>query len=136
MSSPSPLRVAAEALLAATPAQPAAQPLEELLHELRVHQIELEMQNEALRQTQRYLEESRDRYADLYEFAPVGYLALTPEGVIEAINLTGAALLGLERKELLHRAFSTCVVPADQARWAAHVLSPQLRNAYEITSRF
>ncbi|MBI5331697.1 MAG: PAS domain S-box protein [Betaproteobacteria bacterium] len=90
---------------------------ESLLHELQVHQIELEMQNEALRQAQIDLEESRDRYVDLYEFAPVGYLSLGPEGLITSANLTCAALLGVERALLLGRRFATLLAEADRDRW-------------------
>ena len=114
---PNPLRAAAEAKLDPLPAQPLSRSAEELLHELQVHQIELEMQNEALRQAQMELEASRDRYVDLYEFAPVGYLTLSHTGLIEQINLTGAALLGEERKQLLQRRFARWVAPEDQDHW-------------------
>jgi PAS domain S-box-containing protein len=90
---------------------------EDLLHELQVHQVELEMQNEALRQKQTELEASRDRYHDLYDFAPVGYLTLDPNGMIEELNFTAATLLGMERKDLLHRQFTAQVVAEDQPRW-------------------
>ncbi|MDD5390267.1 MAG: PAS domain S-box protein [Gallionellaceae bacterium] len=115
--SPSQLRKQAEQRLAATAAPESPQSDANLLHELQVHQIELEMQNEALRQVQVELEESRDRYVDLYEFAPVGYLTLTCEGLIDAVNLTGAALLGMERKGLLRRRFDSYVIPDDRERW-------------------
>lgn len=88
-----------------------------LLHELQVHQVELEMQNEALRQAQFELEVSRDRYFDLYEFAPVGHLTLTPNGTIAEINLTGATLLGVERKNLLQRRFTDFVVAHERTDW-------------------
>ena len=91
-----------------------------LLFELQVHQIELEMQNEALRQTQIDLEESRDRYADLYEFAPVGYLTISA-GMIAEVNLAAAKLLGTERAKLLNRRFSTLVAAEDAKRWQGHV---------------
>ena len=93
------------------------------LHELLVHQIELEMQNEALRQTQTALGEAHDRYLDLYEFAPVGYLTLSAEGSIEEINLTGATLLGRERKALLRHRFAACVAPEDRDTWLRQFLS-------------
>ncbi|MDP2792520.1 MAG: ATP-binding protein [Sulfurisoma sp.] len=96
---------------------------EALLHDLQVHQIELEMQNEELRGAQVALEESRDRYADLYEFAPVGYLNLTDQGLIAAVNLTGAALLGYERKTLLNRRFAALLVREDAERWHLRFLA-------------
>jgi PAS domain S-box-containing protein len=65
-----------------------------LIHDLSVHQIELEMQNRELLETQLSLEISRNRYSELYDFAPVGYVTLTDKGCIEQINLTGAKLLG------------------------------------------
>ena len=92
-------------------------PAEELLHELQLQQIELEMQNEALRESQIALEKSRDRYLDLYEFAPIGYLTLTRDALIAEINLTGAALLGEDRNKLINRRFTAFVAPVDRDRW-------------------
>jgi PAS domain S-box-containing protein len=111
----------AEAELARHPVEEPL-PATELLHELQVHQIELEMQNEALRQSQIELEAARDRYADLYDFAPVGYLTLTANGMIEEINFTATTLLGVERKNLLKRRFTSLVVAEDQDRWLAFFL--------------
>ncbi len=98
-------------------------PIEELLHDLQVHQIELEMQNETLRQSQIELEESRDRYVDFYDFAPVGYVTLNHDGIINEINLTGAALLGVERNNLLRHGFTHFIVPEDRNRWNHHFLN-------------
>lgn len=90
---------------------------EVLAHELEVHQIELAMQNDELRRAQVALEESRDRYLNLYELAPVGYLTLSATGMITDINLTGTLLLGENRKNLLIRRFDLCVHPNDRDRW-------------------
>ncbi len=75
--------------------------MEKLIHELQVHQVELEMQNDEVRKAQEEVEESRSRYMDLYDFAPVGYFTLDNKGVILEANLTGAELLGIERGLLL-----------------------------------
>ena len=134
MSDAQQLLAAAEAQVARhSPAAPAARPVEELLHELQVRQIELEIQNENLRQTQELLEASRNRYADLFEFAPVGYLTLDANGFISEINLTGATLLGVERKQLLQRRFTALVVAADQDRWMQHFL--KVKKGGERTRR-
>jgi PAS domain S-box-containing protein len=101
---------------------------EALVHELQVHQIELEMQNEALRQAQVELEASRDRYVDLYEFAPVGYLTLSRDGLIEAANLTATTLLGVERKQLLGHRFAPFVTLADRDVWHRHFIEAVTRE--------
>ncbi len=79
------------------------------------------MQNEELHQSQVALEESRDRYTDLYEFAPVGYLTLSRDGIVTSINLTGAEMLGEERKTALNRHFAHYVMPEDADRWHLHL---------------
>jgi PAS domain S-box-containing protein len=90
---------------------------EELIHELRVHQVELETQAEELRRAQFELEESRDKYLDLYDFAPVGYLTLNDTALITDVNLTGAKLLGVERKKLHNARFRKFVAPEDYDQW-------------------
>jgi PAS domain S-box-containing protein len=119
---PAILRTMAEAQLAHHPVTEPL-PADALLQELQVHQIELEMQNEALRRAQTELEASRDRYVDLYDFAPVGYLTLNPNGMIEEINLAATKLLGMERKDLLHRRFTALVIAEDQNRWMTRFLT-------------
>ena len=99
-----------------------------VLQELRVHQIELEMQNERLRQAQDELEDSRDRYVDLYDFAPVGYLSITAHGMIEEINLAATRLLSMERKALLQRPFTSLVIAEDESRWLTLFLTMMEQN--------
>lgn len=84
-----------------------------VIHELQVHQIELEIQNEELRKAHQYLESSRDRYIDLYDFAPVGYISLTKTGVIAELNLTAATMFGKERLNLLHKRFHLFISARD-----------------------
>jgi PAS domain S-box-containing protein len=94
--------------------------VEKLLHELRVHQIELEMQNEELRKAQFEAEQSRAKYADLFDFAPVGYLTLDHNSFITALNITAARLLGVERRLVVNRPFSTFVHGADHHAFYTH----------------
>lgn len=101
---------------------------DDVRHELQVHQIELEMQNESLRETQFELEESRDRYRDLYEFSPVGYLTLAHDGLISEINLTACTLLGRVRSQLLHRLFASLIADEDRDRWRQHFVHNLLRG--------
>jgi two-component system cell cycle sensor histidine kinase/response regulator CckA len=90
----------------------------DLVHELQVHQIELEMQNEELRQAQEKLEASRARYFDLYDLAPVGYFTLSEEGLILEANLTAATLLGVPRGSLAKRPIVRFLFRGDQDRSA------------------
>jgi PAS domain S-box-containing protein len=79
---------------------------------LRVHQIELEMRNEELRRAQEELELSRNKYSELYDFAPIGYFTIDAHGLIEGANLKGAHLLGIERGLLLKRPFISFIEDA------------------------
>lgn len=97
-----------------------AQDAQSLIHELQVHQIELEMQNEELRKSQTELEESRSKYSDLYEFAPVGYFTLDKNSLILEVNLTGAVLLQKERSLLIKKPFSIFILKDDQDLFYKH----------------
>lgn len=106
-----------------------------LIHELEVHQIELEMQNEELRRVLVELEESRSRYADLYDFAPVGYFIFDKNGIMLELNLTGAALLGQERATLIKKPFHLFVAKDFQDRFYLHrkkVFGTQAKQTCEI----
>ena len=85
-----------------------------LLHELGVHQIELEIQNEQLRQTQVALEASRDRYLDLYEQAPVGYVTFKLEGLIVEANRLARSMLSLPPTLPSKRLFIEFIAPMDR----------------------
>jgi PAS domain S-box-containing protein len=87
---------------------------ERMLHELEVHQIELELQNAELQKARNELEVTLEKYTDLYDFAPVGYFSLDEHGQILEVNLTGAALLGVERSRLIHRPFPHFVAPSSR----------------------
>ncbi len=121
---PEDLRARAEENLKSEPDRPGDTSLEDansLIHELRVHQIELEMQNEELRRVQNDLEISRSRYADLYDFAPVGYLTLNKHGQIVDLNLTAARQLGIERGRLLNKHFQYSVFQPDKKEFFSHL---------------
>lgn len=83
-----------------------------LLHELQVHQIELEMQNDELQQTRDSISALVDRYTDLYDFAPVGYLTLGPSGNILQANLTAAKMLGIERSRFMNSTLASFLTDA------------------------
>ncbi|MGE5252377.1 MAG: ATP-binding protein [Planctomycetaceae bacterium] len=95
--------------------------LQRLVHELRVHQVELEMQNEELRLAQAQLEESRSKYVDLYDFSPVGYFVLNRGGIILEANLTGARMLGLERNRLINGMFASFVAEGFRDAFREHL---------------
>ncbi len=86
-----------------------AEDVRRLVHELSIHQVELELQNQELREAQVELAQTRDRYADLYEFAPVGYVTLRPDGRILEANLGAARMLGVDRQALLRANISSFV---------------------------
>ncbi len=121
------LRQAAEKKLTerASLSQSAQKPLspaesQTALHELEVHQIEMEMQNDELRKTHVELEVSRERYFDLYDLAPVGYCTLSEKGIILEANLTAASLLGISRNELVMSRVSRFIHKEDQDTYYLH----------------
>ena len=107
-----------------------------LLHELQVHQIELEMQNAELAQARDEADLALRRYTELYDFAPVAYLTVDDDFIIRQINLTGATLLEAERSLLIGRPFSQFVAPEDGpgfAEFAARVRAGGARETGELT---
>ena len=95
--------------------------IQKLVHELQIHQVELDMQNEELRRAQGEAEAAGAKYADLFDFAPIGYFIFNRQGLILDANLTGAGLLGVERGSLLHTPFLSHVVPAFRPEFTAHL---------------
>jgi len=132
------LRRAAEARLKEKPAtQPPQTEADErrLQHELEVHQVELEMQNEELQASWAESEAGVERYSDLFDFAPVGYFDLAADGTIRLVNLTGASLVGLGRAELTGRRFQKLLTGADRTAFndfLQRVFATQTRQAQEI----
>lgn len=84
-----------------------------LVHELQVHQIELETQNEELKRARLEADEALIKYSDLYDFAPIGLFTLNDQKQILEVNLMGAELLGMGRRSLKHRLFGQFVATAD-----------------------
>jgi len=93
---------------------------QQMLHDLRVHQIELELQNEELRRVQQELDAARERYFDLYDMAPVGYITLSEQGLILEANLTFAGLLGVGRGVLVKQPLSRFILREDQDIYYQH----------------
>jgi PAS domain S-box-containing protein len=108
------------------------------LHELRVHQIELEMQNEELRRAQAELDAARARYFDLYDMAPVGYCTIGEKGLIEEANLTAAKLLNTTRSEMLKQPWTRFLHKEDQDifyRQRKQLLETRMPAAFELRMR-
>jgi len=107
----------------------------QMLHELQVHQIELEIQNDELRRAQTELEASRSRYLDLYELAPIGYFTVSEEGLILEANLTAALLLDVKRGDLTKRPFSQFILEDNRDSYYLHrkqLFDAEEPQAYEL----
>jgi PAS domain S-box-containing protein len=129
------LRIEARQRLAGAPAgqrsaDESIDPLR-LIHELRVHQIELEMQNELLSDTLSNVNALRAKYHDLYDFAPVGYFTLDRAGGIVELNLRAASLLGQQRAQLPGRQLSDFIDPCCLPAWRAFFTQAQ-QSAEEV----
>ena len=106
-----------------------------LVHELQVHQIELEMQNEELQSARAAAEEASEKYGDLFDFAPVGYFLWDAEGRILEINLAGAALVSLDRNAVIEKRFGQFVAMEHRPAFAdfcKRVLTTDTRQTCEV----
>ncbi|MDA1232386.1 MAG: PAS domain-containing protein [Planctomycetota bacterium] len=109
---------------------------QQLIHELRVHQAELEMQNEELRRMQLELEESRDRFANLFDFAPVGYVILDHAGRVAEANLTICNALDVVRSNLIGQPLSRYVIREDAVRFHRFlkgIVAAEKKTCCEVT---
>jgi PAS domain S-box-containing protein len=103
-----------------------------LLHELQVHHVELEMQNAELQEGRDRMEALLEKFTDLYDFAPVGYLSLDETSRILEVNLTGAALLGVSRTQLINRRLTASVVPANRAAFHKFLAQIFAKNGKKV----
>ena len=132
------LRDRAEAFLTKTPSaikEILPQDVKNLVEELQIHQVELEMQNEELRRAQLELEEARDRFSDLYEFAPVGYFTISYKGLIQEANLRGATMLGVERRQLIGQPFTRFITADTQDVFYHHrqkLIETRSKQSFEL----
>lgn len=115
------LRHRAESIIQEKPLKPpvnieslSAEDTRQMLYELQVHQVELEMQNEELREAHESLEASRAKYFDFYDLSPMGYLTVSKKGLIQEANLTAATMLNLPRSALFKQPISQFIVNEDQ----------------------
>lgn len=135
------LRRKAEKVLRATRRDVAAMPVEDvqhLVHELQVHQVELEMQNDELRRAQIELEVVRDRYVDLYDFSPAGHLTLDSTGTIVKANLRAGTLLGVARNLLIGQPLAGFIASEEEEMFRRHcreVLTTGTRQTCEVRLR-
>ena len=97
--------------------------LKAVLHELEVSQIELEVQNQELVDSRHAVDESHDRYLNLYDFAPVGYMTLDKKGFIKELNLTAADLFGIERQRLINHSLAPRIFKGDIQKFRDHLIS-------------
>jgi PAS domain S-box-containing protein len=105
------------------------------LHELEVHQIELEMQNEELREARVEMESALARYTEMFEFAPVGYVTVSLDGVLREMNHAAARLLGRMRSQLLERRFDSFVISEQRLQFVElvqRVLDSEARETCEL----
>ena len=98
-----------------------------LLHELQVHQVELDIQHEQLEASERELHEDLIRSARLYDFSPVGYFMISPQGTINRVNVAGAALFGEDRTDLIGRRVDDFLAP--ESRPVLERMAAQVRDA-------
>jgi PAS domain S-box-containing protein len=135
------LRLQAEELLRATKRDVAAMPvkdLQELVHELQVHQIKLEMQSDELRRTQMELEVARDRYVELYDFSPAGHFTLDMQNKIVEANQRAETLLGENRIDLIGQPLARFIAAEDKGTFYRHcqeVLRSGMRQTCEVRLR-
>jgi PAS domain S-box-containing protein len=137
-NNPERLRAQAEAQLAGSVPATTVHSTEALLRELQVRQTELETQNENLRQTQRALEESRDRYRNLYDFSPVAFLTLNRDGLIFEMNYSAASLFGTDCKLLINCDFARYIAAENFKRWHGYfseILKSNDKHSCEMAIR-
>jgi PAS domain S-box-containing protein len=104
--------------------------VQEIIHEQQVYQTELELQNESLQRARSSLEESRKRYFDLFNLAPIGYVTINEDSIIEEANLTFTIMIDRDVKEVLNKKLASFVAPASQDTFYLHV-----RRALESRSK-
>lgn len=108
----------------------------QLVHELEVHQIELELQNEELQLAKSAQEDAFEKYVELYDFAPSGYVTISNSGVIEKINLTGANMLGPDRSSLINKRFDFFISPETRKTFNSFfdkIFDSRLKKTCEVT---